>query len=304
MHFRRRFEIRACLGGACGKEDEAELKKALLAILIAGDAVVLIDNVSKPVDSAALCAVLTSALYSDRVLGASQKVSVPTTATWLLTGNSIEFVGDLTTRVLLSVLDPECEHPEARPFRRNLAEYVLQHRGALVSAALTIPLAYAAAGSPAVNAPRSRFSEWDTLVRNPLLWLGGADPLDTQAELRASDPVREALVAMLSAWQDSFGDVPASVADAVEAATAPGQAARPQLLDALRAVAGERNGEINTRRLGRYLVRHVRRIENARRFESAGTDSLSKRPLYRVVALTGVTGVSGVIPNPSREIAR
>lgn len=282
-------------------DDEAELKKALLAILIAGDAVVLIDNVAKPVDSAALCAVLTSANYSDRILGASTKISVPTTATWLLTGNSIEFVGDLTTRVLLSVLDPECEHPEARPFRRNLAEYVLEHRGSLVAAALTIPLAYAAAGSPPVNAPRSRFTEWDQLVRNPLLWLGAADPLDTQAELRASDPVREALVAMLNAWRETFGMEPATVADAVQAATATGMSANPQLLDALQAVAGERTGEVNSRRLGRYLVRHVRRIEGGLRFENVGIDRLTSRPRFLVASVTGVSGVSA---NPTREICR
>jgi putative DNA primase/helicase len=273
-------------------DDEAEFKKALLAILIAGDAVVLIDNVAKPIDSAAFCAALTTAFYSDRILGVSQKVSVPTTATWLLTGNSIEFVGDLTTRVLLSVLDPEVEHPEARPFRRNLAEYVLQNRGALVAAALTVPLAYAAAGSPKVNAPRSRFTEWDALVRNPLLWLGAADPLDTQAELRATDPFREALVALLTAWRDAFDTNPASVANAVEAATATGMSARPQLLDAINAVAGERNGGVNNRRLGRYLTRNIRRIEGGSRFEDAGTDLLTKNRLFRVAGVTGVTGVS------------
>ena len=273
-------------------DDEAELKKALLAILIAGDAVVLIDNVAKPVDSAALCAVLTSAIYSDRVLGLSQTVSVPTATTWLLTGNSIELVGDLTTRVVLSVLDPECEHPEARPFRRNLAEHVLAHRGELVRAALTIPLAYMAAGSPAVTGPRSRFTDWDRLVRNPLLWLGAADPLDTQAEIRASDPVREALVALLHAWQEVFRNESASVAQAVEAAIAPGMSSRPQLLDALIAIAGERNGEINARRLGRYLKRNVRRIEGDLRFEHMGIDLITKRHLYRVASVTGVSGVS------------
>src|ERR1700682_1325981 len=171
MHLRGRCAFTACGCGCCGEDHglrapgpangsgvralgAAGLKKAVLAILIAGDAVVLINNVAKPVDSAALCAVLTSANYSDRVLGVSQKVTVPTNATWLLTGNSIEFVGDLTTRVLLSVLDPEVEHPEERPFRRNLAEYIIEHRGDLVSAALTIPLAYLAAGSPAVKARR------------------------------------------------------------------------------------------------------------------------------------------------------
>lgn len=275
-------------------DDEVELRKALLAILIAGDAVVLIDNIVRPVDSAALCAVLTSASYRDRVLGVSQTVTVPTASTWLLTGNHLEFVGDLTSRTLLAVLDPECEHPEARPFRRDLAAYVSEHRGELVRAALTVPLAYLAAASPAMSASRSRFAEWDAFVRRPLLWLGAADPLDTQSELRASDPVRESLLALLNAWRDEFADQPASVAIAIEAAGGMAMSARPRLRDALLEVAGERNGEINARRLGRYLVRQLRRIENGMRIEDAGTDRISCRRLFRV------TGVSSVRLSPSR----
>jgi putative DNA primase/helicase len=274
-------------------DDESELKKAILAILIAGDTVVLIDNVARPVDSATLCAVLTSGTYSDRVLGLSQKVTVPTNTTWQLTGNSLEFVGDLTTRVLLSVLDPEMERPEERPFKRNLAEYVLENRGELLKAALTVPLAYAAAGSPAVKAQRSRFTQWDRMVRNPMLWLGCADPLDTQAELRASDPEREGLLAMIDAWSQEF-DRPATVADAVKAASGTGQSERSQLYDALIGVAGERDGKINAKRLGRYIKKHLRRIENGRRFEFAGTDALSCRPMYRVTTLSSVSSVSSV----------
>jgi putative DNA primase/helicase len=278
-------------------DDENELKKALFAILLAGDTVVLIDNVAKPVDSAALCAALTSAIYSDRLLGASQTISVPTAVTWLLTGNNLVVVGDLTTRVLLCGLDPEVERPEERDFqRKNFTDYVLEHRGALVAAALTIPLAYAAAGAPAVNAPRSRFTDWDALVRNPLLWLGAADPLATQEELRDSDPVRAPLVALLTAWHGSFGEQPASVADAIEAATAPGQAAHPQLLDALQAIAGEQKGEINARRLGKYLPRYLRRIENGYRFERTGFDNHTRRPLYRVVNM--MTRTSSVSSTP------
>lgn len=283
-------------------DDEAEFRKAMLAILIAGDAVVVIDNVTRPVDSAALCAVLTSATYSDRMLGVSQQLTLPTASTWLLTGNGLEFVGDLTTRVLLSVLDPECEHPEARPFRRDLAAYVTERRGEFVRAALTIPLAYAAAGSPAVAIPRSRFAEWDSLVRRPLLWLRTTDPLDTQNEVRAADPVREALVAMLTGWREAFGDQPATVARAIDASTGSGMSARPQLLDALNGAAGERNGTVNSRRLGRYLVRSLRRIEDGLRFEDAGDDPLTHRRRFRVTAVTGVTGVIGVSTNPTREI--
>ena len=76
---------------------------------------------------------------------------------------------------------------------------------------------------------------------------------------------------------------------------------RPQFLDALRAVAGERGGEINTRRLGRYLLRNVRRIEAGMRLESMGIDLLTKRHLYRVASVSSVIGVSS---NPSREITQ
>lgn len=281
-------------------DDEAELRKTLLAILIAGDACVLIDNVAKPVDSAALCALLTSATYSDRVLGINQRVVVPTASTWLITGNQLEFVGDLTTRVLLSVLDPEMENPEARPFKRNLADYVTENRGRLLAAALTIPLAYLAAGGPALPQARSRFAEWDRLVRRPLLWLGVADPLATQEMLRSSDPEREALVAVLHAWREAFSEQPTSVARAVQSAAKADTTAYQQLLEALTAVAGNPGGAINSRRLGRYLVRHLRRIEAGMRLEDGGPDLTTKNRRFRAV---GVTGVISVSANPTREMS-
>ena len=273
-------------------EDEAELRKCLLGILIAGDPCVLIDNVARPVDSAALCAMITSANYSDRVLGVNAKVEVPTTVTWLLTGNHLEFVGDLTSRVLLSVLDPEMEHPEARAFKRDLTVHVAEHRGRLLAAALTVPLAYKAALEPAVDAPRSRFVEWDRLVRRPLLWLGVRDPLETQAELRAADPVREALVALLQAWREALADSAVTVAQLIIAATATGQSERPQLFEALQSVAGERDNRINAKRLGHYLKRNLRRIEDGLRLEDMGEDPVTWRRKYKVSRVSLVSRVS------------
>jgi putative DNA primase/helicase len=192
----------------------------------------------------------------------------------------------------LSTLDPQCEQPEARAFRRDIRAYVTQHRGELVRAALTVPLAYMAAGEPAVAGPRSRFAEWDRLVRRPMLWLNCADPLATQENLRSSDPIRGALVAMLSAWSETFGSAPSTVAQATAAAEAIGMSANTRLKDALIDVAGERNGTINAKRLGRWLVRHVRRIEGGHRFEDAGEDLVTHRRRFRVVNVSGVSVVS------------
>jgi hypothetical protein len=282
-------------------ENEAELRKCLLGILIAGDACVLIDNVERPVSSAALCAMLTSPTYSDRVLGLNQRLTVPTASTWLITGNHLEFVGDLTTRVLLALLDPEMEHPEARSFRRDLALHVAAHRGELLAAALTVPLAYLAAGAPGVEASRSRYPEWDRLVRCPLLWLGAADPLDTQAEIRATDPVREQLVGLLHAWRDAIGTTrEMTVAELAEVANRVGQSAQPVLHEAMQAVAGDHKGAISAKRLGRYLAHHVRRIEDGMRLEDAGRDRATCRRRYR---LTLVSSVSSVSLYPTRENA-
>jgi len=275
-------------------DDENEVRKSLLAVLMAADLIVLVDNINAPVDSAAVCAALTSQTYKDRVLGESRTVSLPTAATWLFNGNNLEFVGDLTSRILMATLDPQCEQPEARAFTRDISAYVAQHRGELVRAVLTIPLAHMAAGAPAMDTTRSRFRDWDRLVRLPLIWAGAADPLATQSELRTSDPIRAALVGVMTAWVEKFRHQAATVAEASNAATKceDGRHVHPRLHEALTEIAGERNGTINARRLGRWLAKHLRRIEGGRRFEDAGMDPMTCRPRYRVTSVTSVTSVS------------
>jgi putative DNA primase/helicase len=279
-------------------DTEEEIRKALLALLIAGDPIALIDNIEQPVSSAALNAALTSEMYRDRILGESRTVAVPTAATFMFTGNNLQFVGDLTSRIMVSGLDPQCEQPGSREFNRDLKEYVMAHRAELLGAALTIPLGYLTAGAPSRWSP-SRFHAWDRLVRAPLQWLGCPDPLATQEEMRAVDPVRTSLLEMLQAWGDVFGDRPATVAEAINAASGPLQIGHPGLAAAIeQAGARDRGGAFNARSLGRWLARFVRRIEGGRRFERNGEDSATCRPRYRVVSVSGVSSVS---PNGRAE---
>ena len=56
----------------------AETKKTALAILIAGDPVVMIDNVDRPLQGDWLCTALTSETFAGRVLGVSHMAHVPT----------------------------------------------------------------------------------------------------------------------------------------------------------------------------------------------------------------------------------
>src|SRR5260370_6822529 len=74
-----------------GGRDEAEWRKAITSHLLAGITYVLIDNVSRPLRSDALSAVLTSPVWQDRILGASRTVTFPVHPTWVATGNNIKF---------------------------------------------------------------------------------------------------------------------------------------------------------------------------------------------------------------------
>ena len=176
--------------------DDAESeRKRLFSVLLEGAAIGVIDNVERTFASDALCSILTEPVFKDRVLGVSRTASAPTCTTWSVTGNNLTIQGDLTTRMLVCRIDPECERPEEREFKVNLHEEVPKRRAELAVAALTIIRAYIAAGSPRPAVPTfGRFEQWQEWCRFPLIWLGMADPCETRAAIEGRDPVRERLV--------------------------------------------------------------------------------------------------------------
>lgn len=275
-------------------ESESELRKVILAALLTGDPILLIDNIERPVSSGTLCAALTAPIFADRVLGLSKRATAPTTCTWIATGNNLQFQGDLTSRVIYVTLDPPAERPDLRAYERDLTDFVAKNRGELVRAALTIPLAYIAAGRPPVDCTASRFTDWSVNVRQPLIWLGLRDPAITQEELRQGDDERTHHASLMTAWREVFGDRSATVAEAIAAANEVSTPASLRLLESLRTVADDRDGGVNSRSLGRYLSRYQRRIESGLRIEDGGRDPQTSRRRFRVFGVSSVSGVSGV----------
>jgi hypothetical protein len=296
-----------------GDDSESE-RKRLFALLLEGVPIIVIDNLERPLASDALCSILTEPVFSDRLLGVSRTARVPTNTLLLATGNNLTLEGDLTTRALVCALDPQCERPEERRFDVNLHEAVPARRGELVAAALTIPLAYFAAGTPAQNMPPfGRFEAWSRWCREPLTWLDLKDPCASRHRIETRDPVRGVLRPLLTAWHAAFGDTVQTVADVVALTTVPPErwdgttsAPRPddKLVDlrkALEAVAVQ-GREINTRRLGNFIAKHERRVERGMRFERAG--DRSGVALWRVVTIDGPVGSDGFVGSddtPTRE---
>ena len=108
--------------------------------------------------------------------------------------DNVRPVRDMTRRAVTINLDPACETPAARIFKKQPVAMVLQHRGDYVSKALTIIRAWIVAGRPIAEVkPLATFTEWSTLCRQPLLWLGCADPAANVFSSMDDDPDREIL---------------------------------------------------------------------------------------------------------------
>jgi hypothetical protein len=183
---------------------EEELEKRLGAALLAGDTGISLDNCDHTVEGVFLCQVLTQPQVNIRVLGQSRNVETPVNATIFATGNNLTIGGDVIRRALLCSMDAGCERPELRLFNVNAIEAAKAARGELVAAALTVLRAWhiAAPGVHMNLPPFGSFEEWSHRIREPLVWLDKVDPCETLAEVRNSDPHRDALIAVIMQWKE------------------------------------------------------------------------------------------------------
>jgi hypothetical protein len=254
--------------------EQHEQEKRTTALLLAGERVILIDNVDRPLGGAAVDAAITADIWHGRRLGLSEMVRVLHRSTWIATGNNIAMKGDLARRCLRVYLVPGIERPEERGgFRHpDLLAWVRRERGRLVSAALTLLRAYVVAGMPAAAAPRQPFGgfgAWSRLVRGALMWVGLPDPNETRSEIReVSDGTHEARGTLLGAWFEVFGPARKTVRAVLSVVEAQsfggtGGAQSPaieQLREGLIELAGDKRGEINPRQVGWALRRMVGRV--------------------------------------------
>jgi hypothetical protein len=255
-------------------DTDEEAAKTALAVLMEGDAVVLIDNVERPLQGDWLCTILTSEIYRQRMLGRTEMMSVPTTTLWLATGNQLVVAGDLRTRALLCRIDSKVEHPDQREFAHDLREWMMAHRPELVAAGLTVMRAFIATGQRLADVvkPMGRFERWSELVRAPLVWLGCADPCESLKALEDEDPERGLHLQLMHAWFGEFQDKPQTSREAIEGATRhsiPGEPPGP-LEAALREIAQDRSGALNTRRFAKWLLAHADRRAGGMRIVKDG----------------------------------
>jgi hypothetical protein len=202
--------------------DDAEMRKRITALALAGDPLVLLDNVVGEFGCASLDAALTGSTWRDRLLGVSQMTpELSLRLVWWATGNGLVVGADLARRALLVRLEPMVERPEERSGWRypRLLDHVRARRPELLSAALTIVRAYVVAGRPEQRlTPMGSYEAWSDLVRSAIVWNGLRDPCETIAEIRASDTRTEALCRVIDNWP-APEDHPMTVAELLREAS-------------------------------------------------------------------------------------
>src|SRR5262249_19791240 len=146
------------------------------------------------------------------------------------TGNNVELRGDIPRRVVPCRLETAEEHPEERTGFKypNLLEHVGAERPRLVCAGLTILRAYFAAGRPRQELTTfGSYESWSDVIRAPVAWALGLDPLATRERMRGTDARRAALVGLVQGWAElPGGKTGLTVAEALRYLNDPQQADR------------------------------------------------------------------------------
>lgn len=183
-------------------DDEEENRKRITTMMLDSVPACLIDNVVGSFGGAAFDAALTAPEWTDRILGASRRVSIPNTMTWAASGNNMTIKGDMGRRVIICRVDAHTESPDKRTFSRSeaeLIEEVVSNRHEYLEALVTL-LRFGVVSEPEKMPMWGSFERWTRIVRQPIVALGMPDPeAAREAFRRESDVERETRVALLRA---------------------------------------------------------------------------------------------------------
>lgn len=188
------------IGMVTWTDDEDEIRKRILAMVLSGKSVICIDNIPSSFESHALASLLTSRSVSDRLLGQSVFVTAPNRLTIIATGNNTEASSEIAKRALLSRLEPGTETPEMRSgfTHQDLYAYVLANRAGILRWLIDVGTKGPLGECP----PMGGFERWIALPGR--IVCGQGLPLVTSAVL----PVKanDNLAPLYAAWDSAYGD--------------------------------------------------------------------------------------------------
>ena len=251
-----------------------ETEKRLGALILEGVQIVSLDNCTFNLGGAMLCQMVERPLIRIRILGKSETPECEWRGTLFANGNNISVMGDMTWRTIECNLEPGMARPELRKFSFDPIERVMANRGAYVAAALTIALAYRASGERVACHPIASYGQWSRVVREPLIWLGEADPVRSMERARDMDPEQTAARELVAHWAACLGlDNQYTAREIVERVCHDENVPDFRELLLLQCGAG---GQVDTRKLGQWLKRISGRLYDGYRIVLGRADKHDK----------------------------
>ncbi|MFO0580529.1 MAG: hypothetical protein U1A78_41690 [Polyangia bacterium] len=190
-----------------GSDDKTE-RELITAALLAGEMMVLVDNIARPFGSASFDSAIGEGVWNPVLKYENVSSRFPIRTIFWGNGNNVSFRkhSDTVRRTLKIRIESPHENPEQRTdFKRpepGYSRWLRANRAHLVWSALTILRGFVAAGSPQQAAPWGTFESWSELVRSALIWAGEPDPYEAAATHdQSSDGAVEALGEVLRGWQ-------------------------------------------------------------------------------------------------------
>lgn len=254
----------------------AEVEKNLDSAQLAGLSSLVIDNVvdGETFNSIALAQVLSQPTRQIRILGKSEVISAPCMQMVLVNGNNIRIGDDLVRRFMRIHLDPRCESPHRREFKRpDLLAQAQRERTSILSDLYTLVASYSSQ-APLELPTLAGFQEWSRLVAAPLVWLGRTSPLESQKKIESEDDKRGGLRGVMRCWAELFGDKAITVAEALDDDIDSQSATRREMKELLTELCGDNRttgSGLTAKRVGRWLRGTVGRMIDGTAFEEAGT---------------------------------
>ncbi len=167
--------------GVCEAESkpatEEEWQKTLLALVMGGSRLLLLDNLKGHLNSPSFEAYLTATKFSGRILGVNKKFSGDADAVVLLTGNRLTVSPDLRRRCIFVELFMQELRAEDRHFKRRLdAPAILEMQPALLTAMWCMIRGWDSAGRPPASKINSGIPRWSEVIAGIVEWAGFACP--------------------------------------------------------------------------------------------------------------------------------
>jgi hypothetical protein len=253
--------------------DNDEWRKVITTTILSGETILVIDNIEDTLQSAALSVLLTSRQWKGRILGRSEDILLPNILTPIGTGNNVRLGGDLPRRCVWVRMDAQTARPWMRKvvFKHpNLHEWIMQSRGAILAAILTIVRAWILAGSPqkADQDILGGYESYSRIMGGILNFIGTKGFLTNLASMYdIVDTNIPAWEAFLTVWNDILKDRAVTTAELITELNQ-----KPEFKAALPDDYADMTIKNYQRRLGIAISsRKMARFPNGLKIQKAGT---------------------------------